>query len=636
MVDDEDVEDILVVVAPDGGVDSGDGGFLPFEPEPESAQPATETGFIPAGPGTSSGSSSKNASGDGSDSTISIVIGVVAALVVGLAVLAFFLAKRQRKLSASAELVDKARADKIRREKDLATPTTSGANEDGVEVTDLGVVGAATAGTGGGGGWLSSKFRPKYLSPGKATKNRPDPKGQRAADSDVSSLGSSVASKESWAKRVKSNLSVGGSTLRGGDNASLGDDFSIGAESDLGGQAAGPAFTGDDVERSNILGEMGMDDDVDVTKDYDMNRVETAQSTWSFSGVGRKRVDPPAGGVNPPNYGVAVAPLVADDEETEFAPDTRILNDDESALLDDDFDREFNRKPSDLTHLSRGPGAIRSRQTGGSRYAGGTLPTHKEAMDSVRCSQHMLLLYFVRLLRPRAQAHTSSFVSHIIPPCHPHFQPAPPPPPAYSPPKKLSPTKLFAGSMIKRGPSLRQAAASQNQPTPSRANTAKAKTSTSYGYANKRNNSDDRGLGGSSTSPTESAGSGDGLTDVQRKRMEARKKMQMQMEYDAPSGAAPRHGASAGDPDTRYREIQQSYSTQSEATQRARNDNGETVLNDLNKLSGFLKERKEQQAVREGRGGPEQRNGSHRATSSSTSGGNGPKTVSSFMKDRGY
>ena len=190
--------------------------------------------------------------------------------------------------------------------------------------------------------------------------------------------------------------------------------------------------------------------------------------------------------------------------------------------------------------------------------------------------------------------------------------------------------------MIKRGPSLRQAAASQNQPTPSRANTAKAKTSTSYGYANKRNNSDDRGLGGSSTSPTESAGSGDGLTDVQRKRMEARKKMQMQMEYDAPSGAAPRHGASAGAPDTRYREIQQSYSTQSEATQRARNDNGETVLNDLNKLSGFLKERKEQQALREGSGGLEQRNGSHRATSSSTSGGSGPKTVSSFMKDRGY
>ena len=394
VVVEEDVEDI-VIVAPDGGGDSGDGGFLaPIEPE--SAQPGTENGFIPAGPGTSSGSSSKNASGDGSgdDSTFAIIIGVVAALVVGLAVLAFFLVKRQRKLSASAELVDKARADKIRREKDLATPSTGGANEDGVEVTERGVVGAAAA-SGSGGGWLSSKFRPRYLSPGKATKNRPDPNGQRAADSsDVSSLDSSVVSKESWAKRVKSTLSVGGnSTLRGNDNASLGDDFSIGAESDLGGKAAGPAFTGDDVERSNILGEIGMDDDVDVTRDYDMNRVETAQSTWSFAAVGRKRADPPAGGVNPPNYGVAVAPrVVDDDEETEFAPDTRILNDDESALRDDDFDREFNRKPSDLTHLSRGPGAIRSRQTGGSRYAGGTLPTHKEAMDSVRCS-HAILVF---------------------------------------------------------------------------------------------------------------------------------------------------------------------------------------------------------------------------------------------------
>mmetsp|Transcript_14318 Transcript_14318/g.41171 ORF Transcript_14318/g.41171 Transcript_14318/m.41171 type:complete len:505 (-) Transcript_14318:181-1695(-) len=485
-------------------------------------------------------------------------------------------------------------------------------------------LGKSSAAGGGGGGWLSSKFRPRYLSPGRANKNRPDPSGQRSTDVDNSSLGSSslgngtATSKESWAKRVRSNLSVGGSTLRGGaDDCSLEDDFSVGAES-IGGKAAGPAFTGDDEDNVNMLGEIGMDDDVDVTRGYDMNRTETAQSTWSFSGVGGKRSDPPAA-VNPPNYGVAVAPQrsdLADGEETEFAPDTRILNDDESALLDDDFDREFNRKPSDLTHISRGPGAIRSRQTGSSRYNGGSLPTHNEPIAG-------------------------------------HGSPAPPPP-AYSPPKKQSPGKLLAGSMLKRGTSLRQTTAPHNQATPSRANTAKAKTSPSYeqqrassfpvsGYANTRDSFDDRGMGGSgarsSISPTGSASSGGTPTDLQRKRMEARKKMQMQMEYDAPSGASPRYASAGGSggSDTRYREIKQSYSSQSEATEQARNDNGETVLEDLNKLSGFLKERKEQQALREGRGGSDQRPGSHRTTPSATSGGgSGPKTVSSFMKDRGY
>ena len=62
-------------------------------------------------------------------SAAGIVIGVVAALVIGLAILAFFLVKRKRRLDASAELVDKARAAKIRREQDLAS-----ANEDGIEV----------------------------------------------------------------------------------------------------------------------------------------------------------------------------------------------------------------------------------------------------------------------------------------------------------------------------------------------------------------------------------------------------------------------------------------------------------------------------------------------------------------------
>lgn len=114
--------------------------------------------------------------------------------------------------------------------------------------------------------------------------------------------------------------------------------------------------------------------------------------------------------------------------------------------------------------------------------------------------------------------------------------------------------------------------------------------------------------------------------------------MQMQMEYDAPSGGpSPRYASagSSGGSDTRYREIKKSYSTQSDTTERARNDNGETVLEDLNKLSGFLKERKEQQALQEGGGGSNERLGSHRV-SSSTSGPSGPKTVSSFMKDRGY
>ena len=182
--------------------------------------------------------------------------------------------------------------------------------------------------------------------------------------------------------------------------------------------------------------------------------------------------------------------------------------------------------------------------------------------------------------------------------------------------------------MIKRGgSSIRQLTAPQNQRTPARTN-ARA---TSYGNGSKRDSFDDRGMGGSagvrsSTSATGSAGSGP--TDLQRKRMEARRKMQMQMEYDAPSGGpGPKYASagSSGGSDTRYREIKKSYSTNSEATEKARNDNGETVLEDLNKLTGFLKERKEQQV----------RQGSHRVPSS-TSGSSAPKTVSSFMKDRGY
>ena len=183
--------------------------------------------------------------------------------------------------------------------------------------------------------------------------------------------------------------------------------------------------------------------------------------------------------------------------------------------------------------------------------------------------------------------------------------------------------------MIKRGgSSLRQLTAPQNQRTPARTNTR----ATSYGNGSKRDSFDDRGMGGSavarsSTAPTGSAGSGP--TDLQRKRMEARRKMQMQMEYDAPSGGpGPRYASagSSGGSDTRYREIKKSYSNHSEATEKARNDNGETVLEDLNKLTGFLKERKEQQALQ----------GSHRTVPSSTSGSSGPKTVNSFMKDRGY
>jgi hypothetical protein len=397
VADEEEGDDNVFVVVPPtdgGGMESaggGGGGFLPLEPDQPQETDEGST-FIPATPGTSSGSTSKNTSNNANDSTAGIVIGVVAALVVGLAILAFFLVKRKRRLDASAELVDKARAEKIRREEDLSsgqqTPPngSTSVNEDGIEVGYAAAGGAAAsvaagtaAGGRGSGGWLSSKFLPKYLSPGRATKNRPDPNGQRPSD-DNSSLGSSTLgngttdSKESWAKRVQSNISVGGSTLRGADDGSLGDDFSVGAES-IGGKAAGPAFTGDDVEN---VGEIGMDDDVDFARGYDMARTETAQSTWSFSGVGQKRQDPPT--TNPPNYGIAVAPQRSDvdnDDETEFSPDTRILNDDESALLEDDFDREFNRKPSDLTHISQGPGAIRPKQSGG-RYMGGNLATHNE------------------------------------------------------------------------------------------------------------------------------------------------------------------------------------------------------------------------------------------------------------------
>ena len=403
VVVEEEKNGIVFVPPTDGGMDSADGGggeeeeangggFVPLEPE-EPQETDEGSTFIPAAPETS-GSTSKNTSNNPNDSTAGIVIGVVAALVVGLAILAFFLVKRRRRLDASAELVDKARAEKIQKENDLSpgqqTPPngSTSVNEDGIEVGYAAGAAAASVAAGtavasgsgsGSGGWLSSKFRPKYLSPGRATKNRPDPNGKRPTD-DNSSLGSSSlgnGTTDSWAKRVQSNISVGGSTLRGADDGSLGDDFSVGAES-IGGKAAGPAFTGDDVENVNMLGEIGMDDDVDVTRGYDMARTETAQSTWSFSGVGRKRQDPPI--TSPPNYGIAVAPQrseVDNDDETEFAPDTRILNDDESALLEDDFDREFNRKNSDLTHISQGPGAIRPKQSA-SRYRGGNLATHNE------------------------------------------------------------------------------------------------------------------------------------------------------------------------------------------------------------------------------------------------------------------
>jgi hypothetical protein len=132
----------------------------------------------------------------------------------------------------------------------------------------------------------------------------------------------------------------------------------------------------------------------------------------------------------------------------------------------------------------------------------------------------------------------------------------------------------------------------------------------------------------SSTSPSKSSG----LDDVQRKRMEARRKMQMQMEYDAPGrGKSYVSAGGSGGNDTRYRQITKSYSSHSEATLPSGNKAGETVLEDLNKLSGYLKERKEQQA----REGSAERLGGHRA-SPPRSGASGPKTVSSFMKDRGY
>ena len=130
-----------------------------------------------------------------------------------------------------------------------------------------------------------------------------------------------------------------------------------------------------------MRGELGLDDDVDVTRGYDMARTNTAMSTWSFSAVGQKPNGPPPAAAA---YGAGVAPPRSDagtDDETEFGPDTRILTDDGSVFLDDDFDREFARKPSDLTHMSRGPGAIRPRQGGYSRYAGGTLPTHNESVS---------------------------------------------------------------------------------------------------------------------------------------------------------------------------------------------------------------------------------------------------------------
>jgi hypothetical protein len=313
-------------------------------------------------------------------------------------------------------MVDKARQDKIRREQDLAAGTSSGGSgsggggaatqdedDDDNDDDDTELAAAPTTagtlpkrsiggGSGGGGGWLSSKFLPKYLSPGKANKNRAatNPSGDDNSSLASSSLGGSVRSKDSWLKRVRS----GASSAIGYDDASLADDFSVGAES-IGGKAAPPAFSGADSTLGPMdpeRGDVDVDDSVDVTRAYDMSRTETGQSTWSFSrigwGGGAKKQDPPATGTvaTPPRASAGLEVTTDGPQEPqddmEFAPDTRILtdddDDDDNVPGGSDFDREFNRKSSDLSHIQRGPGAIQPK--GGYRYsARANLPTHAES-----------------------------------------------------------------------------------------------------------------------------------------------------------------------------------------------------------------------------------------------------------------
>jgi len=328
----------------------------------------------------------------------------------------------------------------------------------------------------------------------------------------------------------------------------------------------------------------------------------------------------------------------------EFAPDTRILTDDED---DDngpggsDFDREFNRKSSDLSHIQRGPGAIQPK--GGSRYsARANLPTHAESGPGS----------------------------------------PPPPPPASSPPKESS--SRFSPSFVKkisasRQPTARAISAGQDEPTPAKSNkfsyrgivnggrkaspptqqqpqvVKAASSGDSRGIFRPsyvKRDSSERGMGGSGVTPTAAAivtsASGDGTpADVQRKRMEARRKMQMQMEYDAtPSkDTTPRYssgGSKGGDASRQIRQTYSDYSHSTEKTERrggrSRVDDasvnsdsaGSAVLSDLNKLSDFLKERKQQKALKDsnvldGIG----------VSSSGPSVAKKP-TVASYMRDRGY
>lgn len=159
-------------------------------------------------------------------------------------------------------------------------------------------------------------------------------------------------------------------------------------------------------------------------------------------------------------------------------------------------------------------------------------------------------------------------------------------------------------------------------------------------------------MGGSGVTPTAAAivssASGEGTpADVQRKRMDARRKMQMQMEYDAtPSkDTTPRYSSGGSKGGDASRQIRQAYSDYSHSTEktartgrggRSRVDDasvnsdsaGSAVLDDLNKLSDFLKERKQQKALKDS-------NGLDGISSSGPSVAKKP-SVASYMRDRGY
>lgn len=122
----------------------------------------------------------------------------------------------------------------------------------------------------------------------------------------------------------------------------------------------------------------------------------------------------------------------------------------------------------------------------------------------------------------------------------------------------------------------------------------------------------------------------------------------MQMEYDATptKGPSPRYSSGGSGAKDASRQIKQTYSDYSQSTERTQrryghrsrtddgsvssDDGGSAVLDDLNKLSDFLKERKQQKALKD--------SNVLDGVGVSSSGPNATKkpSVAAYMRDKGY